>query len=128
MVTGYRKLVQLAGLAPLLVAVCIMLVGTLAILTFRMLMSIGSQFESYRLFGTWFGSILNVLWITVMNVVYRLLAVKLTELENHRTPTEYENALILKTFAFQARGGMTSGGARGPPFRADIGPPDSRGA
>jgi len=27
--------------------------------------------------------------------------VKLTELENHRTASEYENALILKTFAFQ---------------------------
>ena len=114
----YRGAVQGAGMGPLLAAVCVMLVGsgqtrtmpsqhalepcshlvstpppppqvgTLAILTFRMLMSIGSQFEEYRLFGTWFGSLLNVLWITVMNVVYRLLAARLTELENHRTPTE----------------------------------------
>eukprot|EP00615_Pteridomonas_danica_P014832 CAMPEP_0114382610 /NCGR_PEP_ID=MMETSP0102-20121206/4209_1 /TAXON_ID=38822 ORGANISM="Pteridomonas danica, Strain PT" /NCGR_SAMPLE_ID=MMETSP0102 /ASSEMBLY_ACC=CAM_ASM_000212 /LENGTH=489 /DNA_ID=CAMNT_0001538439 /DNA_START=18 /DNA_END=1488 /DNA_ORIENTATION=+ len=36
-----------------------------------------------------------------MNVIYEKVAEKLTDKENHRTETEYEDALISKTFSFQ---------------------------
>jgi hypothetical protein len=37
----------------------------------------------------------------ILNQVYHELAVSLTDKENHRTDTEYEDALISKLFAFQ---------------------------
>ena len=101
METWYRMMTQLLGLLPLMAASCLMVIGALSILTFRMLMSIGSQFDEYRAVGSGLGSVLNVAWVSLMNVVYSNIAVKLTDLENHRTASEYENALILKTFAFQ---------------------------
>jgi len=39
--------------------------------------------------------------IIILNVIYQKLAVKLVDWENHRTQTEYANALITKTFLFQ---------------------------
>ena len=104
----YRTLTQLVGMLPLMAASCLMLIGALSILTFRMLMSIGSQYEDYRAVGSGVGSVLNVAWVSIMNVVYRTIAVKLNSLENHRTASEYENALIMKTFAFQFINSYTS--------------------
>eukprot|EP00968_Pinguiococcus_pyrenoidosus_P003107 scaffold184_cov316-Pinguiococcus_pyrenoidosus.AAC.5 len=46
-------------------------------------------------------SLLNALSILVLNYWYREVAEQLNEAENHRTHDEYENALILKLFAFQ---------------------------
>ncbi|CAE7603802.1 Ano7, partial [Symbiodinium microadriaticum] len=37
----------------------------------------------------------------ILNVIYQDLAVYLTNNENHRTDTQYEDALIAKLFAFQ---------------------------
>ncbi len=46
-------------------------------------------------------AVLNVIEILTLNFVYQIIAVKLTNQENHRTDTEYENALIVKVFVFQ---------------------------
>jgi len=46
-------------------------------------------------------SILNTAQITIFNIIYGKVASKLTDFENHRTDTEYENALIAKLFVFQ---------------------------
>jgi len=46
-------------------------------------------------------SILNLFVIVVMNKVFQYLSGFLNEWENHRTQTEWENALIVKTFFFQ---------------------------
>jgi hypothetical protein len=52
-----------------------------------------------------FGSILvslgNAVQIQVMGSIYSNIALKLNIAENHRTDTEYEDQLILKTFVFQ---------------------------
>ena len=48
------------------------------------------------------GGILLAIVIAITNGAYRLLAVRLNEWENHRTATAYEDALIVKTFTFQA--------------------------
>ena len=47
------------------------------------------------------GGTLIAVWITIMNLLYRKLAVYLNTLENHRTETANEDALIMKTFLFQ---------------------------
>ena len=51
--------------------------------------------------GSIIGSGLNAVQILVMNSIYGHVAIKLTDAENHRTETAYEDALIAKTFSFQ---------------------------
>lgn len=46
-------------------------------------------------------SLLLAVQIQLMNDVYGSWAIKLNDYENHRTDTEYEDALIAKTFLFQ---------------------------
>jgi hypothetical protein len=46
-------------------------------------------------------SIINTVQIQVFNLIYQYTARKLTDLENHRTDTEYEDRLITKLFVFQ---------------------------
>lgn len=46
-------------------------------------------------------SIVNAVQIQVMNMIYGSIAIALNNFENHRTDTEYEDALISKTFIFQ---------------------------
>jgi hypothetical protein len=46
-------------------------------------------------------SVLNTVQITVFNYIYRAIVVKLTDYENPRTDTMYEDSLIIKLFLFQ---------------------------
>jgi anoctamin-10/anoctamin-7 len=46
-------------------------------------------------------SILNTIQITLLNMAYQFVATALTDSENHRTDTEYEDNLITKLFMFQ---------------------------
>jgi len=89
-----------------------MLVVTVSILTFRMLMALSSQLEANALFNpstaATVGGLLNTLWITLMNVFYRRVAQYLNSRENHRTETEHEDALIIKTFLFQFANSYTA--------------------
>ncbi|CAM9168269.1 unnamed protein product [Sphacelaria rigidula] len=63
------------------------------------------QAKKLELWGISFSQIIpalaNAVQIQVMNVVYGTVAIKLTDLENHRTDTAYEDNLIGKTFMFQ---------------------------
>lgn len=45
-------------------------------------------------------SILSAIQIIVLNSIYSDMAIKLTDQENHRTDTEYDDSLIGKLFAF----------------------------
>lgn len=53
-------------------------------------------------------SIANAVQITILNFVYGELATALTNRENHRTDTEYEDSLIAKIFVFQFVNSYTS--------------------
>ncbi|XP_076344414.1 anoctamin-6-like isoform X1 [Tachypleus tridentatus] len=46
-------------------------------------------------------ALLNLVCIMIFNLIYRRIATYLTELEVHRTQTEYENSLTLKMFLLQ---------------------------
>ena len=100
-----RSKLWTAGAVVLLLVTTCMVIVTLCILVFRMLMTMAWQFADNAYFnptyGSAIGSVLNVGWIKVMNVIYGKLARAFNELENHRTDSEAEDALILKTFVFQ---------------------------
>eukprot|EP00052_Salpingoeca_macrocollata_P019290 m.159840 g.159840 ORF g.159840 m.159840 type:complete len:944 (+) comp20920_c0_seq5:129-2960(+) len=46
-------------------------------------------------------AVLNLVFIVVLAMVYKLLALKLTDWENHRFQEDYERQLALKMFVFQ---------------------------
>jgi len=46
-------------------------------------------------------AIVNAIQIQILNVIYGIVARLLNAFENHRTDTEFENALIAKTFLFK---------------------------
>jgi hypothetical protein len=46
-------------------------------------------------------SVLNAIQIQVMNIIYTFIATALTDWENYRTETEYEDSMIIKVFGFQ---------------------------
>lgn len=51
--------------------------------------------------GSIITSLLNAVNIQFFNYVYGVVAVLLTDFENHRKNTEYEDSLVVKTFLFQ---------------------------
>jgi hypothetical protein len=51
--------------------------------------------------SSYVASILNTLQITIFNMIYSQVAKLLTNAENHRTDTKYEDSLIVKMFVFQ---------------------------
>ena len=46
-------------------------------------------------------SVCNSVQIQITNLLYGFLATVLTDLENYRTETEYEDSMIMKIFVFQ---------------------------
>jgi hypothetical protein len=46
-------------------------------------------------------SILNTVQITIFNMIYSVMAIELTNAENLRTDTQYEDSMIVKLFVFQ---------------------------
>lgn len=46
-------------------------------------------------------SVLNTIQITIFNYIYQRVAIYLTDCENHRTDTMYEDSMIIKLFLFQ---------------------------
>jgi hypothetical protein len=97
--------VETCGMVLLISTTVVMITTTLSILTFRLLMTTAKQYTDDPFFnpasGPIIGAILNTIWISIMNVVYRKLAVLFNDLENHRTDGAHENALIIKVFLFQ---------------------------
>jgi len=71
--------------------ISVVIVGTVAIMVFR---NINTYFSA-------FSGIINGAFIVIFNQLYNRLAIWLTNWENHRTETDWENALIVKKFSFQ---------------------------
>lgn len=70
-------------------------VSAIYVLRFTVLSPLGGTVSSL------ITSVINTVQITVFNLIYQAIAIKLTDKENHRTDTEYEDALITKLFVFQ---------------------------
>jgi hypothetical protein len=73
------------------------IIATIAILSFRLFV----QKREAPMVGSIVGGVLNAIMIIVTNLIWNRVAVWLTEFENHRTITEFEDSLIWKIFIFQ---------------------------
>lgn len=84
------------------VLVMVVLAVVAGIFTLRIFLS---QMRALVVGGTQLGGIItaliNAIQIQVLNAIYNVIAIRLTQYENHRTDTEYEDSLIAKTFIFQ---------------------------
>jgi len=58
--------------------------------------------------GSIIGGIANAITIILLNTLYQQLALKLTEWENHRTQSDFDNALIFKIIMFYFVNSYTS--------------------
>lgn len=80
-----------------IVALIVLVVGIVAgIYALRIVMA-----STDKSMASSIASILNAVQIQVMNIVYGTIADALTDRENHRTDTQYEDSLIAKIFMFQ---------------------------
>jgi len=91
---------------PLLVFIgLVMMIGATSLLVFKMLIGVADNFSGNTFLSGSVGGmlpmILSTVWITTMNIFYRSVARAFNDLENYRTETEYNDALILKTVIFQ---------------------------
>ena len=81
-----------------MIAMCVTAFMILLVMAF-----IGVVFWLKSLPGLWpdYASLINSVGIQVFNAVYNIMAVTLTDNENYRTDTQYEDSLIFKLFGFQ---------------------------
>lgn len=97
----YQRVAFSSAIITLLI--CVVSAMLAAIFYFKIYYTVNSSDLIYN--GTNYAStiagLLNALQIQFMNYVYGLVSVALNDYENHRTDTQYEDALIIKTFAFQ---------------------------
>mmetsp|Transcript_24062 Transcript_24062/g.80868 ORF Transcript_24062/g.80868 Transcript_24062/m.80868 type:complete len:748 (-) Transcript_24062:672-2915(-) len=85
------------GFIGTLLMVVAAVVGTLGIMAAKVFISR----EHYPRAGPFIGALMNAVFISLMNIFWSFVAVRLNEWETHRTDTQFEDALIFKTFAFQ---------------------------
>jgi len=74
-------------------------------LTFRILVQNSVTYSGY---ASVVGGIANAIVIMILNRVYRMVAVKLNDWENHRTHSYYYDNLLFKIFLFQFVNSYTS--------------------
>jgi len=76
--------------------ICVVLACVVSIFVLRTYLS-----GKNRDLGNYVTAIINAIQIQILNYVYGLVANILNEFENHRTPSQFENSLIAKTFLFK---------------------------
>eukprot|EP00698_Gefionella_okellyi_P015918 TRINITY_DN4523_c0_g1_i1.p1 TRINITY_DN4523_c0_g1~~TRINITY_DN4523_c0_g1_i1.p1 ORF type:complete len:721 (-),score=185.11 TRINITY_DN4523_c0_g1_i1:896-3058(-) len=99
-----KKIKFAVALPVLAVFLMIVIVVSLAILQLRLVMLDNAGTGKLLPFdwsASGLNAALNAVCIIILNKIYVVVANKLTDWENHRTETEYQDALITKTFLFQ---------------------------
>ncbi|CAM9174547.1 unnamed protein product, partial [Ectocarpus fasciculatus] len=92
---------QSTAVISVLIMLVVGCVASIYVLRFNLYATLGSN-------ASVVASVINAVQITILNIVYGKVAVKLTHRENHRTDTEYEDSLIAKIFVFQFVNSYTS--------------------
>uniref|UniRef100_A0A8C4X8J1 Anoctamin n=1 Tax=Erpetoichthys calabaricus TaxID=27687 RepID=A0A8C4X8J1_ERPCA len=102
--TSYRYTKIFASFSVLLVLVgfvCISVLGVVVYKTWaRIKVKTENSFQTFLL-STVLSSLMNAISMTILGQVYEKIAIKMTDWENYRTQTAYNDALIKKLFAFQ---------------------------
>ncbi|EDV20574.1 uncharacterized protein TRIADDRAFT_60984 [Trichoplax adhaerens] len=105
-----RIMKLLASGVCLLFMVFLVIASVTAVIAFRVILKINSQLNFQ--YSNWFfsitSSLLNTISIMILGRIYSKIAKWLNDWENYRTQTEYDDSLILKTFAFQFVNSYTS--------------------
>lgn len=95
----------LLSFSVLIFMICLVLISVISIIMYRVIMNIdycpGIDPAECLLLTTVLSSVLNAISILILSRIYNTLAHWLTEWENHRTQTKFDDALIFKLFAFQ---------------------------
>ncbi|XP_071847241.1 anoctamin-7-like isoform X4 [Apostichopus japonicus] len=92
-----------ASLSILFFMVCLVVASVIGIIAYRVVMRLifADQSSIIRLFfSSVLASLINSCIIMILGKIYEKIAVILTDWENHRTQSKYEDALIIKLFAF----------------------------
>lgn len=95
----------------LLVMVCVVFISVSSVILYRVYTDISVCKDDTKckfLHGTVIATLLNTTSIMILGKIYNFLAVKLTDWENHQTESAYNDALIIKLFAFQFANTYTS--------------------
>ncbi|XP_052794757.1 anoctamin-4-like isoform X2 [Mya arenaria] len=89
----------------LLFMVCIVIISVVGVIVYRVIATVdycpGLPASECLFISTLLSSIMNAVSILILGRIYDYVARKLTDWENHRTDTKYNDALIIKLFAFQ---------------------------
>ncbi|XP_022325687.2 anoctamin-7-like isoform X2 [Crassostrea virginica] len=101
----YQFLKYFTSGVTLLFMVLVVTASVLGVIIYRVLVTVDycsvTSPELCLLTTTIVPSLLNALSIFILGRFYDFLAVQLTDWENHRTQTKYDDSLIIKLFAFQ---------------------------
>lgn len=93
------------SVSTLLFMMMIVLVSVVGVIVYRLFTTIeycpGMTAIQCLVTSTLVSAVLNAVSILILGKLYEILAFKLTEWENHRTQTLYDDALVTKMFAFQ---------------------------
>ncbi|XP_003740347.1 anoctamin-7 [Galendromus occidentalis] len=95
-----------AGIAILILMISLVLVFMVSVIVYRVLISIplfrDKQLKGFAsVIASSSGAFVNLIFIMILERIYRKLAYKLTQWEMHRTQTEFDNNLTFKVFMFQ---------------------------
>ncbi|GAB9469453.1 hypothetical protein Gpo141_00006732 [Globisporangium polare] len=102
-----RRRAFLISMVVVLMMVCIVCVALFALFLLKHAINEQDTYKKYKVDAKYRSSMtmgvtgLNAIQILILNTVYRGVAKKLNDLENHRTDREYENHLVIKVFLFQ---------------------------
>jgi len=88
----------LTSYSVLIMMILLVVMSAVSVITYRV---IAAQWDVNPAFVSVTPSILNAISIQIFGFLYNMLAQKLTEWENHRTQTQFNDHLIIKLFAFQ---------------------------
>nr|XP_022325216.1 anoctamin-4-like isoform X1 [Crassostrea virginica]XP_022325218.1 anoctamin-4-like isoform X1 [Crassostrea virginica]XP_022325219.1 anoctamin-4-like isoform X1 [Crassostrea virginica] len=93
------------SISTLLFMMSVVLISVVAVITYRLFITFEycSSMSAIEclITSSLISAILNAVSILILGKLYEILAFKLTEWENHRTQTQYDDALVTKMFAFQ---------------------------
>lgn len=93
---SWRKFLELISMNVMITLIGVVCVVTISLLVFRLILVKAFSFGGGILAG-----VANAMSIVILDKLYKEVAIKLTEWENHRTSTQFEDKLIQKLFIFQ---------------------------
>ncbi|KAL4230087.1 hypothetical protein ACF0H5_010472 [Mactra antiquata] len=103
--SGRRQFLKFCiSASSLIFMICLVFVSLAAVVVYRVIISVdfcgGMSAVSCLITSSVVSALLNATSILILGRIYDVVALKLTEWENHRTQTQFNDALIIKLFAF----------------------------